>query len=102
MQVFSTRSVPAAFAGYLISLFLPLAAHAQSTAGRGIHGRVAHAGSDVGISPATVDVTSIATGTAVGHATTSADGAFRVPVPRAGQYRVVVRALGFAPKTLPV
>jgi hypothetical protein len=32
----------------------------------------------------------------------TADGAIRVPSLKPGRYRVTVRALGFAPKTLPI
>ena len=53
---------------------------------------------------ATIDVTNVATGApAVARVTTAANGIFRVvDCLRPGQYRVIVRALGFAPKTLPV
>src|SRR5690242_16592794 len=102
MQMFSTRCRFPALAGLIIALSLPLSARAQATDAHGLHGRVTHAGSTIGIGSAVIDVTNVATGSLVGHATTTADGAFRVPLPRAGQYRVAIRALGFAPRTLPV
>ena len=49
-----------------------------------------------------MDVTSAAAGAASAHVTTATDGSFRVSALRPGRYRVMVRALGFAPKTLPI
>lgn len=87
-----------------LSLFAPFAtAHAQSTAtGRSISGRVVHAASSADIGGATVDVTNAATGTPAARVTTAANGAFRVSIALPGQYRVLVRAFGFASKTLPI
>ena len=61
-----------------------------------------HAGSAAPIPSATVDVTSGSGGGSSAHVTTAADGSFRVTALRAGRYRVMVRALGFAPKVLPM
>lgn len=88
----------------LLLLLFPFArVRAQATAdATGIRGRVVHAPSGVGIAAANVDVTNSATSAAAGRVVTGADGTFRVTGLRAGEYRVMVRALGFAPKTLPV
>ena len=59
------------------------------------------AGSTTAIASATVDVANVATGTPAGRVTSGADGAFRVSGLAPGAYRVNVRALGFAAKTLP-
>src|SRR5215831_10442805 len=85
----------------LVFFLLPFALPAQSTGAPGAHGRVVHATSGAGIAGATIDVAVAASGTPAGRVTTAADGSFRLPLPRAGQYRVIIRALGFAPKTLP-
>lgn len=61
-----------------------------------------HAVSGAAIASAMVDVANVATGTPVGRVTSTADGTFRLPGLSSGQYRVTIRALGFAPKTLPV
>ncbi len=91
--------------GALAVLVFPLAIlHAQSSsdpAQRGIHGRVVHAVSDTPISSAGVDLTNLVTGTLAGHVVTAANGTFDIPRLSPGQYRVTVRALGFAPKILP-
>lgn len=83
-------------------LLFPLGVlRAQSSSAANIHGRVVHAVSGAAIGSATVDLTNVATSASAGRATTTADGNFhflRLPL---GQYRVTVRALGFAPKMLP-
>ncbi len=61
-----------------------------------------HSASGAGVPTATVDVLAVASGTAAGRVISGADGAFKVPALRPGRYRVTVRALGFAPRTLPV
>jgi outer membrane cobalamin receptor len=65
-----------------------------------LRGRVVDAARHSPITSATVDVL-FTTGAAVAHTTVSADGVFRLRDLRAGQYRVRVRALGFAPRELP-
>jgi outer membrane cobalamin receptor len=93
------RLVSALGCGLLPSSF----AAAQSTTPSGeIRGRVVHAGSTVPIPSATVDVTSGTVGGSSAHVATGADGSFHVTALRAGRYRVMVRALGFARKTLPI
>src|SRR5262249_20867895 len=67
----------------------------------GIHGRVVHAGSDLPIASATIDVIGVVTGALSERVTSSTDGTFRASGLAPGQYRVTVRALGFGPKTLP-
>lgn len=91
-----------AILGLLLPLFPfgPAIAAAQSTPAGEIRGRVVHAGAGAPIAIATVDVTALPAATTAGRATTAADGTFRVSGLRQGRYRVVVRALGFAPKTL--
>lgn len=88
----------------IAGLLLPSSlATAQSTIPTGeIRGRVVHAGSNTPIPAAAVDVTSGAAGGPSAHVVTSADGSFRISALRAGSYRVIVRSLGFAPRTLPV
>ena len=82
---------------------LPPATFAQSTPPSGeIRGRVVHSVSREGIATATVDVIALTSGNVAGRVVSGADGAFRLPSLRPGRYRVAVRALGFAPKTLPV
>ena len=90
--------------GVLLAVFVPFATlFAQSTpAPVAIRGRVVDAASSAAIANATVDVTNVATGAAAAHVNAAADGTIRVPSLRAGRYRVTVRALGFAPRTLPV
>ena len=88
----------------LLILVLPLAAlRAQSSGAGAIHGRVVRAGSSgVAIASATIDVGNVATRAPAGRVTSAADGTFRVAGLSPGQYRVIVRALGFGAKTLPV
>ena len=82
----------------LVILVLPLTTlRAQS-----IHGRVVRAGSSIAIASATIDVGNATTGAPAGRVTSIADGTFRVTGLSVGQYRVKIRALGFAAKTLPV
>ncbi len=89
--------------GSFAVLFLPFAGvSAQSSfPARHIHGRVVHAASGAAISSATVDLTNVATGASAGHVASGADGSFNFPRLSLGRYRVKVRALGFASKTLP-
>ncbi|MDB4875550.1 MAG: hypothetical protein JWM41_1996 [Gemmatimonadetes bacterium] len=90
--------------GALLALLVPFAGLlAQSPSPTSaIRGRVVDAASGAPIDNASVDVASVATGVAAAHVNTTADGAIRVPSLRPGRYRVIVRALGFAPKTLPI
>ena len=90
--------------GSLAVFLLPLAtlvAQSSSTA-RGIHGRIVHSASGAAISSATVELTSVATRTSAGRVISAADGSFHLLHLPLGQYRVTVRALGFAPKSLPL
>ncbi|HKW10653.1 MAG TPA: TonB-dependent receptor [Gemmatimonadaceae bacterium] len=87
----------------LTSLLIPvLAIRAQSSGAGAIHGRVVRAGSSVAIASATIDVGSVASGAPAGRVTSAADGTFRVAGLALGQYRVTVRALGYAAKRLAV
>jgi outer membrane receptor protein involved in Fe transport len=90
--------------GLVLALLLPLTAlRAQATApAGGIRGRLVHVASGEGIAGATIDATNTATGTVAGRVTTAIDGAFSIPGLRPGRYRVTARALGYAPKTLPI
>ena len=86
----------------LIFALFPLAAlRAQASSAPGIHGRVVRAGSNIPIVSATIDVANAATGTAAGRVTSTADGSFRIERLAPGEYRVSVRALGFAARRLP-
>src|SRR5579872_3911828 len=85
----------------LLAVLLPIALPAQSPRATAIHGRVVQATSGAPIASATVDVANVRTGAAAGRVTSTADGTFRVPGLPLGQYRVTVRALGFAPRSLP-
>jgi outer membrane cobalamin receptor len=85
----------------LLVLLVPLTLHAQSSGAKSIHGRVVRAGSSVGIASATIDVANLTSGAAAGRVTSTADGAFRIEKLPLGQYRVTIRALGFAARTLP-
>jgi outer membrane cobalamin receptor len=85
----------------LVALLPPATLGAQSSSAGGIHGRVRRARSSVAIAAATIDVANVATGAPAGRVSSAADGTFRVAGLAAGQYRVTVRALGFASKTLP-
>src|SRR6476660_3243872 len=80
----------------LVILVLPL----TTLGAQSIHGRVVRAGSRVAIASATIDVGNVATGAPAGRVTSAADGTFRVSGLALGQYRVKIRALGFAAKTL--
>lgn len=73
----------------------------SSTPARHIHGRVVHAASGTAIGSATVDLTNVATGASAGHVASGSDGSFNFSRLSLGRYRVEVRALGFASKTLP-
>ncbi|HXF25168.1 MAG TPA: TonB-dependent receptor [Gemmatimonadaceae bacterium] len=89
--------------GSVTLLVFPFAgARAQSsTPARHIHGRVVHAASGTAIGSATVDLTNVATGASAGHVASGSDGSFNFSRLSLGRYRVEVRALGFASKTLP-
>ena len=83
------------------SFLIPLAAvRAQSSSAGAIYGRVVRAGSSSAIASATVDVKNGGAPAAAGRVVSGADGAFRVTGLLPGQYRVTIRALGFAPRTL--
>ncbi len=89
--------------GSVVLLVLPFAGvGAQSSSPlRHIHGRVVHAATGTAIGSATVDLTNVATGASAGHVASGSDGTFTFSRVSLGQYRVKVRALGFASKTLP-
>jgi outer membrane receptor protein involved in Fe transport len=89
-------------AGLLVSVVTPAGLRAQSSATGGIHGQVVRAGSRTAIASATIDVAKNATGAPAGRVFSSADGTFRVSGLSPSEYRVTIRALGFAPRTLPV
>src|SRR5436305_12761576 len=87
----------------LLAPLLPLATlRAQSSAAGAIHGRVVRAGSSAAIASATIDVANVATGTPAGRVVTTADGTFTVGALSNSQFRVTVRALGLAARTLPL
>ena len=82
-------------------LLLPLTLLvAQSPGTRGIHGRVSIAGTTAPVATATIEVVNRTSGAAAARVTSSADGTFSVTGLAPGQYRVTVRALGFAPQVL--
>lgn len=86
----------------LLVILVPVAAlPAQSAGVRGIQGRVVRAGSNTAVASATIDALNIATGAPAGRVTSAADGTFRIEALPPGRYRVIVRALGFAARTLP-
>ena len=86
--------------GVLVPLFT---LHAQAAGvARGIRGKVLHAASGAVIAAATIEASDVATGAPAGRTTSSADGSFHLLLPKLGRYRVVVRALGFAPRALNV
>ena len=60
------------------------------------------AASGAAIVSATIDVVNVANGAAAGRVSSVSDGTFRLPGLWTGQYRVTIRALGFAPKVLPI
>jgi outer membrane cobalamin receptor len=74
---------------------------ATTTVAGEIHGRVARAAGNLPIAGAAVDVTSSVAGAQATHATTGADGEFRVQDLGPGTYRVRIRTLGYAAKDLP-
>lgn len=89
---------------FLVALFVlvPLAIlRGQSPGAASIHGQVVRAGSGDALASATIDVANVATGAPAGRVTSTNDGTFRVAGLAVGQYRVTVRALGFALKRLP-
>jgi|tagenome__1003787_1003787.scaffolds.fasta_scaffold20985789_3 outer membrane cobalamin receptor len=90
------------FTSCLILVLPRTALWAQSSVAGGIHGRVVRAGSSIAIASATIDVANVATGTPAGRVVTTADGTFSVAGLSTGQFRVTVRALGFAARTLPL
>lgn len=86
----------------LNTLLLALAPlRAQSSTVGSIRGHVVRAGSNMPVPFATVDVSNAATGAPAGRVNTVADGEFRIDALPMGEYRVTVRALGFALKRLP-
>ena len=86
----------------LIPVFPLMALRAQSPGAGAIHGKIVRAGSNVATASATIDVANVATQAPAGRVTSAADGTFRVPGLPVGQYRVQIRALGFAARTLSV
>lgn len=102
MLRFVARQFVAQSVARLCFLVSSAVVQAQAPGAKGIHGSVAQAASGAPISSATIDATNVATGAAAGQVTTSADGRFVLPGLRAGRYRLTVRALGFAPKILPL
>lgn len=94
------RPLAALTFGLLLPFTVVTAQSAPSTGE--IRGRVVHAVSGAAVATATVYATDVSTGASSGHVTTSADGSFHLTALQAGRYRVTVRALGFAPKTLPL
>ena len=99
------RSV--ALATLILAPYLPAAAQDTSatgvitTNGGEIRGRVINAAGNTPIGIATVDVTGSVAGAHAVHASTDADGGFRVQNLAPGRYRVRVRALGYAARELP-
>jgi len=89
------------FAILALLLLAPLAPLAAQSPARGIRGRVSVAGTAAPIVSASIEVTNQTTGAPAARVTSATDGTFSVPGLALGQYRVTVRALGFAPKVLP-
>ena len=97
------RSVIRRFTFLSLVLVAPVpAVSAQKLAASGIRGRVVQATSGSAVASATVDVSSVVAGAPAGRVISSTDGTFRLPGLVPGEYRVTVRALGFAPKILPI
>lgn len=71
-----------------------------TTNGGEIHGRVVNAAGKIPIGGARLDVTSSVAGAPATHAFTGADGDFRFQKLAPGRYRVLIRALGYAPREL--
>src|SRR2546427_4877774 len=65
-----------------------------------IRGRVVNAANKTPIGIATVDVTDSGAAALTAHASTDADGSFRIQGLRPGRYRVRIFALGYPPRTL--
>src|SRR5438445_13056874 len=89
----------------LLAREIPLILATQSVAaaqGSGeIRGRVVHAASRTPIGIATVEVMDSAGGVRA-HASTDADGSFRIEGLLPARYRVRILALGHAPRLLPL
>jgi len=66
-----------------------------------IRGRVVNAANKTPIGIATVDVTDSGAAALTAHASTDADGSFRIQGLRPGRYRVRILALGYTPRNLP-
>src|SRR5438445_2579544 len=88
--------------GLLVSIIPAAGLRAQSSAAGVIHGQVVRAGSRTAIASAMIDVAKNATGVPAGRVISSADGTFRLSGLSPGEYHVSIRALGFAPRALPV
>lgn len=73
---------------------------AQGATSGDIRGRVVNAASQTPIVGATVDVMAAGARISLARAASDADGVFRIQGLKAGQYRLHVRGLGYAPKDL--
>ena len=86
----------------LLAIYAPVEAQNTTTGNTPvITGRVVDSASNTPITSATVDVRVAGVPSSVAHATTGADGSFRVEGLQPGRYMVRIRALGYTPRPLP-
>jgi len=76
-------------------------ANTASTASFELHGKVVCVVGNRPIGGATIEARFASDTTVLSRAVSAADGGFRVPLARPGRYRVLVRALGYAPRSIP-
>jgi len=101
----SARSVATATL-MVLSAYFPAAAQTiptTSTAVSGeVRGHVTNAASKTALGNATVEVTTTGATAPAGRASTGADGNFVIKGLQTGRYRVRIRALGYAPRLIPI
>src|SRR6266550_1996089 len=85
----------------LLAIYAPVEAQNTTTGNTPvITGRVVDSASNTPITSATVDVRVAGVPSSVAHATTGADGSFRVEGLQPGRYMIRIRALGYTPRPL--